>query len=150
MQAEWDWHKKIESWNFQGAAIHDFPAWERVGNFPPYVKFEIVDREYVSSRDMAIAWDEVILSYFPANGAFDYSDYTSSGTPFLRNGEKYWACFTFQYEKDARAFQGMFGGIGSWDWDIRELEGKIYCERGRIAAYPSLKLCSNSVPPIQK
>lgn len=151
--AEWDWNKLIESWNFSRAQLDGMSAWDirNKGTFaerPYYVLFEIVAGKHLSSRNMAIAWDDVFLPYFPANGAFAYRDYTSSSTPFVNDGEKYWSSFTFQYAVDAHEFHAMFGGVCSWEMyeDIKAFEGKMYCESNKLSGYPIRLACPEYDP----
>ena len=88
---EWDWKNMIASDVFYKFQLDGYPGWHK-----PLleVKLEIVNGEDVSSRDMAIKFDDI------ARGQFWYRDVTQSGLPFVDSGERYRAIFCFQREDD--------------------------------------------------
>lgn len=116
---KWDWKRAIPSWDWHDLALAQppFPGWELddEGGSPWFVLHELVRGE-TESRTMAIEFDDI------SEGAFYYRDWTSSGIPFLNDGEVYWSGFWFQLKTDAIAFQEKFGGVGTWQENFAEFQ----------------------------
>lgn len=86
-----------------------------------YVLIEVQNGVGKSSQQMAIETDDNIQHYFA------YRDWTSSGLPFIKKGDKYWSGFWFQKLVDAQRFQQRYGGVGNWMDEFEEVS-KTYVE----------------------
>lgn len=119
-----DWNKKLLLWNYHDIVFKDYPGWDKINNNEiSFVMFEITNNKDKSSRDIAIEFDDI------SNGYFYYRDWTMDGIPFVNEDEIYWSGFWFQYFKDAKKFQDMFGGMGNWMDGYEEFEKKCNNKR---------------------
>ncbi len=100
-QYEWDWKKALplDIWH---ALVHGgYPTWERSEenpDVPPFVQLTITKGEGRSSRDLAVAFDDI------AQANFYYRDWTDSGLPFIKDKESYRSCFWFALRSDRENF----------------------------------------------
>jgi len=98
----WDWNKMLRMTDYHKLAIARWPGWDKVDrDEPPTVKMSCVVGEGESSRQIAIRFDDI------ADGSFYYRDYTQSGIPIVRDGERYGSTFIFQFVSDYEKFCEM-------------------------------------------
>ena len=75
---------------------------------------EFVAFETPGSLEVATEWDDI------ARHDFYYRDWTKTGHPVVREGQEYWATFSFQRRCEAVLFQAVYGGKKNWEpgWQI--------------------------------
>lgn len=96
------WLKMVLLWDWYPIVFDKFPGWEMDGEEPYSEKLIVTNGVGKSSREMAIAFDDV------AAGRFYYRDWTDSGLPFVDGGESYRSAFWFQTKADRDKFREMF------------------------------------------
>ena len=67
-----------------------------------------------------------------AKGLFYYRDWTESSLPFVEEGEIYMSGFWFQKLSDAKHFQELHGGVGSWEPNFEEQRKAMKGALGRV------------------
>lgn len=100
----WDWKRALPSDIWYDIVLDGFPCFE-IDNYtkePYYHSFGTKDGEQKSSRKIAVEFDDV------SEGLFYYRDFTDDGIPFVRDGDVYRSCFSFQFKKDYDKFFEMF------------------------------------------
>ena len=102
-QKDSGWRRYIPSWIWNEIQITDprpFIGWELNDEGMPWFVMKEFVRGVGAIESMGIvkAWDD------SATGLFHQRDWTSSGTPFVTEGETYWSGWWFQFREDAEKF----------------------------------------------
>ena len=106
MLLSWDWHAMVHA---------GFPGWEMLEDNEPFSVFlDFTSGAELCSRGIANEWDDI------ARHNLYYRDWTSGGSPFVPESEKYWSTFSFQRKKEAVRFREKYGGKVNWEpgWQI--------------------------------
>jgi hypothetical protein len=124
------WNHLVLADDFYKLVLRGLPGWENLDRSArdkvvPTVWVTIVKGNGKSSHQMASEWDDV------AQTSFYYRDFTTSGLPFAKDGETYWAQFCFMLKGSAILFQEKFGGHGNWQPGYDEMMAQWAVENGR-------------------
>lgn len=99
----WDWKRALPCDIFHQVSLIEYPGWDRQDGQVLYVKLRLQKNKTKSSRDIAIAFDDMAINNFY------YRDHTNSGLPFLSNDEIYHSSFWFSRLKDRDRFLELYG-----------------------------------------
>lgn len=98
-----DWNKKIFAHEFYKLALDGFPNWDKPnGTEPVELRRSIVHNVDRSSHDIAVEVDDW------CEGKFYFRDFTTSGLPFVDDGEVYQCVFIFEKECDVVEFDARY------------------------------------------
>ena len=93
------WKKKLLMWDWHEHALKGYPGWQLDSDRHPYFhKFVVVKGKGRSSHRIASDWDD------SATERFYHRDWTSSGLPFVDDGETYWTGFWFESKAERERF----------------------------------------------
>lgn len=106
------WVNALSAMMFHHLANDGFPGWDKQNDEPHFVLFEFVSGQNKSSLAVASAWDDM------AKGQFYYRDFTDSGLPIVREGDRYQSRFSFQFSDEVDRFSQWIGE----QWDMQPIE----------------------------
>lgn len=100
---ELGWNKLFSAMEYHRLSFNQWPGWDlNPDGEPSNVELDIIKGTGLSSRDMAIEFDDL------ADGSFWYRDWANSGIQFIGGGEGYKSIFVFKRKSDWLEFINLY------------------------------------------